>query len=54
MFCVVVEEKSKTSGRGIVVSCFKRHIVFASEVRVEVDNSSHLLAMVSMGIFATQ
>lgn len=33
----MVEEKSKTSGRGMVVSHFKRRIVFASEVRVEAE-----------------
>lgn len=50
----MVEEKSKTSGRGIVVSRFNRRIVFASEVRAEADNSSHLLAVPLMGIFAIQ
>ena len=50
----MVEEKSKTSGRGIVVSRFNRRIVFASEVRVEADNSSHLLAVPLMGIFTIQ
>ena len=50
----VVEEKSKTSGRGMVASRFKRRIVFASEARAEADNPPHLLAVPLMGIFATQ
>lgn len=53
MFCVV-EEKSKTLGRGMVVSRFKRCIVFASEVRAEADSSSHLFAVPLIGINATQ
>lgn len=50
----MVGEKSKSSGRGMAVSRFKRSIVFASKVRAEADNSSHLLAMLLMTIFATQ
>lgn len=53
MSCVF--EKSKTSGRGMVVSRASRGtIVFAWEVRAEADNSSHLLAVPLRGIFTTK
>ncbi len=50
----VVGEKSMTSGRGMVVSRFRRRIELASEVRAEAEHSSQLLAVPLIGIFATQ
>lgn len=48
----VVEEKSKTLGIGTVVSCFNRRVMFASEVRAEVDDSSYLFAVPLIAVLA--